>query len=189
MEIGKKARFSFIYFLLAIAAIILLQRYFLVREVATIGYSEFKALLNEGLVEDLRVSKENIEGRLLDKAHERIAGLRGEKDEMAVGRLKEFRYFKVVRMEDPDLTRELVGKGMRFTAKPEATWLKTLLSWVVPMLLLFVVWGYFFRKVGGVGEGLMAVGRSKAKVYVEGETKVTFGDVAGVEEAKRSWRR
>ncbi len=184
MEIGKKARFSFIYFLVAIAAIILLQRYLLVREVATISYSEFKALLNEGLVEDLQVSKENIEGKLPEKAHERIVALRGEKDERAVKRLMGLKYFRVVRMEDPDLTKELVGKGIRFTAKPEATWLKTLLSWVVPMLLLFVVWGYFFRKVGGAGEGLMAVGRSKAKVYVEGETKITFEDVAGVEEAE-----
>jgi cell division protease FtsH len=80
--------------------------------------------------------------------------------------------------------KELSEKGIRYTAEREVTWLKTLLSWIIPLLIFVAIWGFFFKKMGAAGEGLMAVGRSKAKVYVEGETKVTFDDVAGVEEAE-----
>ncbi|MGB9715814.1 MAG: ATP-dependent zinc metalloprotease FtsH, partial [Thermodesulfovibrionales bacterium] len=66
----------------------------------------------------------------------------------------------------------------------EVTWFKTLLLWIVPLFIFIAIWGYLFRKIGATGGGLMAVGKSKAKVYVEGETKVTFEDVAGVEEAE-----
>jgi cell division protease FtsH len=68
----------------------------------------------------------------------------------------------------------------------ESTWLSTLLSWVVPVLVFFAVWKFFFRRIAekqGFG-GLMNVGKSKAKVYVEKDTHVTFDDIAGVEEAK-----
>ena len=62
-----------------------------------------------------------------------------------------------------------------------------MLSWVVPILLFFGVWAFFVRRMaerlGGPG-GLMSIGKSKAKIYVETDTKTTFADVAGVDEAK-----
>src|SRR4030066_1450528 len=180
----KKISFSLIYFLIALLSIFLLQRYFLAREVVTISYSEFKVLLEEKLVDDLQISKDTIMGSLLEGAHNRIVSLRKEKEEKEIKHLKEIKFFSVVRIEDPDLVKELSEKGIRYTAEREVTWVKTLLSWIIPLLIFIAIWGFFFKKMGAAGEGLMAVGRSKAKVYVEGETKVTFDDVAGVEEAE-----
>src|SRR4030067_1028084 len=177
----KKISFRLIYFLIALLSIFLLQRYFLAREVVTISYSEFKVLLEEKLVDDLQISKDTIMGSLLAGAHNRIVSLRKEKEEQEIKHLKEIKFFSVVRIEDPDLVKELSEKGIRYTAEREVTWVKTLLSWIIPLLIFIANWVFFFKKMGAAGEGLMAVGRSKAKGYVEGETKVNFDDVAGVD--------
>ena len=181
----KKVSFSLIYFLIALLSIFFLQRYFLTREVVTISYSEFKVLIEEKLVDDLQISKDTIEGKLLDGAHDRILSLRKEKDKQESEHLKKIKFFSVVRMEDPDLVKELGEKGIRYAAEREVTWVKTLLSWIIPLVIFIAIWGFFFKRMGAAGEGLMAVGKSKARVYVEGETKVTFEDVAGVEEAEQ----
>ncbi len=180
----KKVRFSLIYFLVAIALIMLIQQYFLTRELVTLSYSEFKTLLKEKLIEDLRISKDTIEGKLPEGAHDSLVSLRKEKDKEKIKHLKEVKNFFVVRMDDPDLVKELTEKNIRYTAIQEVTWFKTLLSWIIPIFIFIAIWGYLFRRMGAAGEGLMAVGRSKAKIYVEGGTKVTFDDAAGVDEAK-----
>ena len=74
---------------------------------------------------------------------------------------------------------------MVVTGQIESTFLRDLLSWVVPVALFVGVWMYLLRRVGGgLGGGLMQIGKSKAKIYVETDTGVTFDDVAGVDEAK-----
>jgi len=103
----------------------------------TIGYGDFKVLLTERLVQDLEISTDTIDGKLTDKALDRLVALRGEKDEKAVQRLKEVKVFTTVRMEDSDLVKELGEKGVRYTVRPQATWFMTLLSWVLPILLFF----------------------------------------------------
>ncbi|MEW6215238.1 MAG: ATP-dependent zinc metalloprotease FtsH [Nitrospirota bacterium] len=180
----KRIRFSLIYFLIALALIILIDQYILTRKLETISYSEFRVLLKEGLVNDLMITKERIEGKLLEGAHDRLLNLRSEKDEKRIKSLKAAKVFFVVRIEDPDLVRGLSERGIRYAAKQEVIWFKTLLSWIIPIFIFVAIWGYLLKRMGAPGEGLMAVGKSKAKVYVEGETKVTFGDVAGVDEAK-----
>jgi len=65
----------------------------------------------------------------------------------------------------------------------ENTWLSTLLAWVLPALVFFGLWALLVRRMGPQG-GLMAIGKSKAKVYVERSTGVTFEDVAGIDEAR-----
>ncbi|MDH5203815.1 MAG: ATP-dependent zinc metalloprotease FtsH, partial [Nitrospirota bacterium] len=183
---GKKFQFSIIYFIIAFVLIMLLQQYFLTRKIITISYSEFKVLLNEGLINDLQITKDSIDGKLLGEAHDRLISLRKEEDERKIKHVKEIKDFFVVRMEDTDIVKELGEKGIRYTAKQEVTWFKTLLSWIIPILIFVGLWVYLFRRMGmgAGGEGLMAIGKSKAKVYVEGETKITFDDVAGVDEAK-----
>jgi len=76
--------------------------------------------------------------------------------------------------------------GVRYTGVIENTFFRDLLSWVLPVLLFFGIWMFLFRNIAekqGMG-GLMSIGKSKAKVYMESDTKVTFADVAGVDEAK-----
>jgi cell division protease FtsH len=81
---------------------------------------------------------------------------------------------------------DLEKYGVKFTGETEHSFLSDLLSWIVPMLVFFALWMFLFRKVAekqGLGS-FMTVGKSKAKVYAESDTKVTFADVAGVDEAK-----
>lgn len=179
----KKVSFSLVYFLIAFLVLITVQNYFLTRTVAQISYSEFKVLLKEHLINDLEIRQDAIEGKLVKGADERIAALRsGDARQPKVS--SDMKTFFVVRMEDGDLVKELTTNGVRFNALQESTWFRTLLSWVVPVLLFVGLWGFLMKRMGAAGGGLMAVGKSKAKIYVEGETKVTFEDVAGVEEAE-----
>lgn len=89
---------------------------------------------------------------------------------------------------DLELPKLLEDKGVEFAATPPPRngWLTGLLSWVIPPLIFVAVWQFFInRGAGGGSQGVLSIGKSKAKVYVEGEAaKTTFADVAGVEEAK-----
>ena len=182
----KKTKFTVIYFLIAFTVIILLENYLLSREITTISYSEFKTLLNEELVNDLVITQTTIEGKFVRGAPDRLIAIRKIQDEPMKKQLEQTYLFTVVRMDDRDLVQELTDKGVSYTAKQEVTWFKTLLSWILPMVIFIAIWGYLLKKMGtaGGGGGFMAVGKSKAKIYVEGETKVTFEDVAGVDEAE-----
>ena len=181
----KKTRFNLIYFFIALASVLMIENYVLSREIATISYSEFKVLLEDGLINDLQIRQDTIEGKLVAGAHDRIINLRKEKDESKIRHLKGMQVFFVVRMEDSGLVKDLSEKGITYTAKQEVTWIRTLLSWVIPVFIFVAIWGFFLKRMGTSGGGLMAVGKSKAKVFVEGETKITFADVAGVEEAEQ----
>ncbi|HEY7959725.1 MAG TPA: ATP-dependent zinc metalloprotease FtsH, partial [Sphingomicrobium sp.] len=96
--------------------------------------------------------------------------------------LKQFVTTRVTR----DLAARLDQHHVTYFGEVPSTWLPDLLSWILPTLLFFGVWMFVVRRFGqrGLGGGLMAIGKSRAKVYVEKDTKVTFADVAGVEEAK-----
>ena len=88
---------------------------------------------------------------------------------------------------DLELPKRLEDKGVEFAAAPPPRnrWLGSILSWVIPPLIFVGVWQFFLSRSGGGPQGALSISKSKAKVYVEDEaTKVTFDDVAGVEEAK-----
>ena len=88
---------------------------------------------------------------------------------------------------DPELAASpLMSHGVKVTGATSNNLFSTILSWVVPIFLFYLIWTYGFRRMAerqGFG-GLMAIGKSRLKVYVETDTKVTFRDVAGVDEAK-----
>ena len=90
---------------------------------------------------------------------------------------------------DLELPKLLESQGVEFAAAPPPKngWFNSLLGWVVPPLIFVAIWQFFVARGGGGGgpQGVLSIGKSKAKVYVEGESgKITFADVAGVEEAK-----
>ncbi len=88
---------------------------------------------------------------------------------------------------DLELPRLLEANGIEFAAAPPPKngWFKSLLSWVIPPLIFVAIWQFFISRSGGGPQGALSIGKSKAKVYVENDAaKVTFADVAGVEEAK-----
>jgi cell division protease FtsH len=88
-------------------------------------------------------------------------------------------------VNDPQLVAELQAAHVRYSAAPQTAWVWTLLSWVLPAVVIVVLWNFMLRKGSGGGVGsMMGVGQSRAKVYVESKTKVRFADVAGIDEAK-----
>ncbi|MDJ0390525.1 ATP-dependent zinc metalloprotease FtsH [Roseomonas sp. E05] len=168
---NPQARFHIGYWVAAFLALMLVQ-YMLAnnQEVAAIPYSQFEQLLHDGKVAEIGVSDRFIQGRL--------------KTPLPGGETR----FTTVRV-DPAFAQDLQRYDVRYSGQVESTWLRDLLSWIVPTLLFIGIWMYALRRMGGQGiGGLMQVGKSKARVYVEHDTGVTFADVAGVDEAKDELR-
>ena len=163
-----RAQFHFNYWMIAILVFLGLQ-YLLSaqQEVATIPYSEFEQHLKEGRIEELAITDRRIEGRL--------------KEPLAGGQ----RRFITNRVE-PQLAEHLQQYPVRYTGKVESTLVRDLLSWIVPAMLFFGIWLFLLKRIGSGlgGGGMMQIGKSKARVYVETDMKVSFADVAGVDEAK-----
>ncbi|WP_372057014.1 ATP-dependent zinc metalloprotease FtsH [Tistrella mobilis] len=163
----KKTRFHLWYWFAALFALLVFQYVFTTaRQVAEIPYSRFETYLAEGKIAEVAVSDRFIQGTL--------------KEPLEGGQTR----FVTTRVE-PDLARQLQDKGVVVTGQVENTFFRDLLSWVLPVALFAGVWIFILRRMGaGLGGGMMQVGKSKAKVYVERDTGVTFDDVAGVDEAK-----
>ena len=93
--------------------------------------------------------------------------------------------FNTTRIEDPKLLEELDAARVKYTGEFVSRWLPEILSWVIPLLILFALWSFFFRRIGGAEGGVMSFARSKHRVFAEDDVKVSFADVAGVEEAEQ----
>ena len=182
----KTWRFSLWFFVAAMLVLLVLQNYLFARRDLTISYSEFRRLVEIKGVADLEISPDTVVGHLLPPGVEWLAQER--KDAELPQRLKKQfdkePAFSTEKLEDRDLVDRLDKQGIKYRARPDKTWITGLLAWVLPTLLLVAIWVYFFRKIGTGGGGLMSIGKSKARVYVEDGTKATFQDVAGVEEAE-----
>ncbi len=164
---NKQARFHIGYWIAAILGIMVIQYvYVTTQQIAPIPYSQLQQLLRDGKVAEIGVSDRYIQGKL--------------KEPLPDGKSQ----FVTTRV-DPQFADELAKYGVTYTGQVESTFLRDLLSWVVPVLLFVGVWTYLSRRMGqGLGGGLMSIGKSKAKIYVEADTGVRFEDVAGVDEAK-----
>jgi cell division protease FtsH len=170
MPMNKEQQYHTWYWIAAFAAVMIIQMVFAsYTQIETIPYSQFQSDLKAGKVADVRVSGNYIQGDYK------------EKDKQG------YTQFITTRV-DPEIAKQLDKYGVTFAGEIESTWLRDLLSWIIPVALFFGVWMFLFRRFAnqqGFGAGgLMSVGRSKAKVYVETDTKTTFADVAGVDEAK-----
>jgi cell division protease FtsH len=167
---SRKQHFAIWYFVVAWLGILLLQ-WMLTGSARfeTIPYSKFEQLVDENGVAEVSVGADVIEGKVKDK------------DKLPSGKSE----FTTVRV-DPALAGKLEARGITVTGVSSGGLVPTILSWTVPALIFYFVWFFLIRRLAdrqGFG-GLMAIGKSKAKVYVEKDTKVTFADVAGVDEAK-----
>jgi cell division protease FtsH len=92
--------------------------------------------------------------------------------------------FVTVRVDDPELTAILDEKGIQYTGTVENKWLPTLLSWIVPIGLLLLFWSFMMRRMQSGPQGMLSIGKAKARIYAEKNIGVTFDDVAGIDEAK-----
>ena len=165
--IEKKTQFNVAYLIFALLAVLLLQQWWTqAQQTEVVPYSEFEQLLEQNRISEVLVSEQRITGKLRQPE--------GGKSVV------------VANLVPPDLAGRLSKYGVPYTRVHESTFVRDLLSWIVPALVFFGVWYFLARKMAGqqgLG-GFMSIGKSRAKVYVEKQTGVTFDDVAGVDEAK-----
>ena len=164
-DLPPKVHFSIWYFLMAFLLISALQQYLFSRRVETIPYSQFKQQLAADNVSTLAIGPESINGTL--KGKEKKPG----------------QVFVTVRVEDPGLVKDLDDHKVSYSGRYDSKFLANVLSWILPIGIFFLIWRFAMKKMGP-GMGVMSFGKSKAKLFAESETKVTFADVAGIDEAK-----
>ncbi|NPU83715.1 MAG: ATP-dependent metallopeptidase FtsH/Yme1/Tma family protein [Syntrophaceae bacterium] len=165
----KKHRFSIWYVFLAIWAVLLIQSYlasFFAAQV--IPYSQFLTLLKSGKITEIAITANQIQGKM------KVEG----------GKAEDTKAFKTIRV-DPEFSNMLAQYPVVFKGEIESTFVRDLLSWVLPVLIFVGIWYFLMKRMGSQQAGFMTLGKNKAKIYVENELNVTFDDVAGVDEAKQ----
>ena len=163
----KKTQFSIGYVLAGLLLIFGLQWFLGGGLTPELAYSDFKRALADGKVQQVTVSPTEIQGILTDSS----------------GKSQPFH---TLRVEDPDLVRLLGEKGVQFAGKTQGSLMGSILSWILPVAVMFALWNFFMMRMGTGGSGVLSIGKSKARLVVAdpGAKRITFADVAGIEEAK-----
>ncbi|HEX9274781.1 MAG TPA: ATP-dependent metallopeptidase FtsH/Yme1/Tma family protein, partial [Casimicrobiaceae bacterium] len=165
----RQTWFNLWYVIFAVLGVLWLRDiYVTATQVKPVPYSEFEKELKAGEIKDIAISNNVIQGTY--------------KNSRPDNRTR----FVTTRV-DPDLAKELSQYNVEYSGVIESTFLRDILSFVAPALIFFGIWMFLAKRMagqGGLGGGFLSIGKSKAKVYVETDTKVTFDDVAGVDEAK-----
>ncbi len=157
-----KARFSIWYIVIVFLLVTYFQQFLFSAKVEIIPYSQFKQSMADGNVNDVTLTPENISGTL-----------KGSPDKA----------FTTVRVNDPGLVKELDERRINYSGRNENKFIAGLLSWVLPLVFFYFIWRFATRNMGA-GMGVMSFSKSKAKIFAESDTKVSFADVAGIDEAK-----
>ena len=163
MKLEKKTQLSIAYAVLTLLLILSLQNYF-DNQVETLPYSQFREWVKSGQVIECTFSGEFIHGR-------------AQVNDQEIS-------FRTAFIDDPELIGLLEEHQVEFTRRPSNNWFTQLLSWILPALIFVGIWLFIARRLSGGTGGLMSIGKSKAKVYMERGTGITFDDVAGIDEAK-----
>lgn len=160
----KKTHFTIWYFVIAFLIILLIQNYFVSKGAEdVIPYSEFKNALRAEKIKELTITVETISGEWSTE--------------------KGIRKFQTVRVEDPDLVKDLESHKVKYTGKVDSKWVTNILSWIIPLVFFILIWRFLFSRIGPE-TSVMSFGKSRAKIFAEKDKKVTFADVAGIDEAK-----
>jgi cell division protease FtsH len=130
-----------------------------------IEYSEFKSLLQQDRVIQVTISPAAIRGSYQDAEGRDVP-------------------FTTVPVDDPGLVAQLEQQRVRFTGEVQSRVLTELVGWIIPIVLIIALWAFLFRRMSGAEGGVMSFARSRAKIYAEDDVKVSFSDVAGVDEAE-----
>jgi cell division protease FtsH len=204
----KKLRLSFGYLILGLWAVLLIQQVLSAYlRPNRISYSEFKTAVAQSKVEEASIGKTLIQGRMKEappaqapqpaqqpeaqqgKQAQPAPPAQPEPSAKTDGDPGRRTAFETVRVEDPDLLKDLAAHGVRATGVVESTFWRDALGWLIPIALIGAFWMLMIRRIGQAGQnGFMTLGRSKAKVYMEKDVNVRFSDVAGVDEAKDELR-
>jgi cell division protease FtsH len=201
-KFDPQARWLAGYFLVTMLVLWGWQEFFAQFSVRTIPYSQFKAHLERREVTEAAVKQDEIVGRIVPLASRStnaapaVTELKAADSQTAevpqglkraLAETKPF-LFRTVRLEDPDLVKELQAAGVEYTGTRPNALSEFLLAWVLPIGLMVLVWSMLARRFSAASEGVFGIGKSRAKLIVDRNTGVTFNDVAGCEEAKQELR-
>lgn len=178
----RQQQFSLWYVVLVVLAMLIFQSVLFSSHVETLPYSDFKVLLKAGKLKDITLGEGAITGTLNTTGIETLLPKQQVEEMLRQG--KGDHPFSTLRVNDPNLVQDLEAAKVRFVGQADNKWIGTLLSWIVPAMLFFAVWSFLIKRVGSAAGGMMEIGKSKAKVYMQKETGVTFADAAGIDEAK-----
>jgi cell division protease FtsH len=161
------------YWVVAFALLMIFQGWWAAHQtIEPVPYSRFLELLHDHKITSVQVEAQTVLGKLAQPLPS------GRTQVSAV-------------VVPAELQRELAAAGVEYSGVLPNTFLATLISWIAPIGIFLVFWMFVFRRYaerfGGEG-GLMSIGRSGAKIFVETDTKTTFADVAGADEAKEELR-
>ncbi|ATN33916.1 cell division protein FtsH [Rhizobium sp. ACO-34A] len=162
----KKHVFNLSYFLFAFSLLLLFQAWIGYRDYAQLTYTEMLDAVNQGRVASVTLTETTVQGEYKEPQNGR-------------------KYFVANRV-DPAFAEIFEKAGVKISGASDSNWFTTILSWVLPVLIFFGLWSFFFRGIAerqGMG-GLINIGKSRAKIYLERKTGVTFDDVAGIDEAE-----
>ncbi|MEI6003236.1 ATP-dependent zinc metalloprotease FtsH [Paraburkholderia bengalensis] len=166
-------------------AIMVLQ-FLTLRGLATeIAYSDFQQLVTARLVTDLEITPTRISGALKMPG---ATSLLPASDALAVNNDGEPWRFTTVRVADDRLADTLAAAGIRYSGGFDSAWPGMLLSWALPLLMLFAAWNLLSRRSGGLQQ-YTKIGRGNAHILVQNETGISFDDIAGIDEAKAELRQ
>src|SRR3954464_3686159 len=160
--------------------------------VREIPYSEFKMHLKRGEVTDAVVKDETVEGRIQIHTGDSGPVLMGSNNvsattnapaKTAKASADKF-LFRSVRVEDPKLVEDLEAANVKYRGERPSLLTQFLFSWMVPIVIMVLLWSFLSRRMGKAGESILSFGKSKARLVPDKDTRVSFNDVAGCEEAK-----
>ncbi|MGT0247998.1 ATP-dependent zinc metalloprotease FtsH [Burkholderia pyrrocinia] len=177
-----KKTFDYSALLIPIAFGVLIAVQLLMRqpEATSISYSDFHRLVDARLVDDLEIGQSSISGALrMPEAGPMLPA----SDAIAVKKAGPPWRFTTSRVADDRLVATLTAAGIRYRGMPDSSWIETLATWAFPVIAFVLVWNFMMRRPGGVRD-LSGMGKSRARVYVQQETGITFSDIAGIDEAK-----
>jgi cell division protease FtsH len=163
---GATGRPSGIWFVVALLILLGAARFLFPEGGREITYSEFKSAIRSGQVAEVAVGVSMVRGKYKKQVDNNIA-------------------FYTGRIEDPKLLEELDSAGVKYTGEIVSQWPGVALLWLLSPLLLILALSFFFRRLGGAESGVMSFARSKHRVFAEDDVKVSFADVAGVDEAEQ----
>src|SRR6187399_2753627 len=182
----KKLRLSIGYLILGLWVVLLLQQVLAAyMRPNRMPYSEFKAAVTSGKVEEVAIGQTLIQDRTKPDAPPADSAKPEKPTQDTRGSLKDRNTFETVRVDDPELIKDLGKYGVKVNGVVESNFWREAAGWIIPIAIIGVFWMLMIRRAGQAGHnGFMTIGRSKAKVYMEKDVNVRFTDVAGVDEAK-----
>jgi cell division protease FtsH len=167
----KKTRLNIYFVIIAIWGVLIIQ-YIISSsyQPLVIPYSEFQKALKDGRVGEITILSNTITGQI---------AIKNEKS----GQIEDKKFKTVI--VNPDIVKQLEQYSVTYSGEIENTFFKDLLSWALPLVIFIGIWFFLIRRLGQQAQSqAMSIGKSKAKVYMVKDNKITFKDVAGVDEAK-----